>query len=168
MVAWSAGSIGSSCLLSLKAESARQGSLVVGVRFKSISFVVGDEGGSKMGWSRRVVAELEKAGENAMARGTAQDANIGNGGEGHGGFETTTFPNENHLVAEVDGVSTAEVSQLLAVVLRRQKPQWTGGDIVGLRYREGLAFACVVQNGPVDGANASSAGSTIKTFNSDG
>jgi hypothetical protein len=90
---WSAASIDISILvISLKAGSARQGSLVVSIGFKSVSFIIGDDCGRKVSHVLLLVAHLRKAREDVVAGRTSQDSNISDSGEWHSGFETTTTP----------------------------------------------------------------------------
>jgi hypothetical protein len=68
---WSVGSIDAILILSLKADRARQGGHIVGLRVESISFIIGDKGRRKMSW-RLIVSHVDKAGEDLVARRAAR------------------------------------------------------------------------------------------------
>jgi hypothetical protein len=63
-------------IISLKTGSARQGSIVIVVSLKLVSFVISDDSGSKVS-GVRLVAHGHEAGEDIVARCAAQEPNVG-------------------------------------------------------------------------------------------
>lgn len=116
-------------------------------------------------WGRRHIGtHPAKAREHFVARGTEQDVNVGDRGQGHGGFESTTIPDKDNLISKVVRVHAVVVIELLTVMLWRQQTKWAHRNIVINVDLEGLMPARIIKNRPTDGANLSRTCSTIETF----
>ena len=83
----------SSLVISLKAVSWREGVCILFIRAQSICFIISDDGKAKV-LGNISVAHANKTGENSVARGTAQDADICGSRQGHGGTVLTVVPNK--------------------------------------------------------------------------
>ena len=114
---WSAGGIDIAVLvISLKTDSAGQGSLVRIIRLEAVSFIVGDDCAREMRWPW-FIGCLHKVGENVVTGCAAQDSDIGDGSQWHCGLVAPMIPNKNDLVTKIDRVRASMVLKLLTVML---------------------------------------------------
>lgn len=98
------------------------GCLIIKVVFHIVGFIISDNLTGKNVRRRllRRLFSIHIAREDARARGTAKDTNIGRLAQWHGDTILGVIPDKDDLVAIIRRISTTMVFELLAVVLWRQ------------------------------------------------